>query len=707
MSDLKKWLETVSNESAEHSADIETQAQLKEDESSVEVGDNEKLSDDPSRAESEEESEEAVEAAVDETVEEVAETTETDVEEPGAETEPTEGEPAAFADIYEGQVELPPVDGEEVVSEEGFLGGLAGFILGGVGWVAGGGAVVGAGAKASIQKTKEDIKEISERIAKLRNGQIDEVVKKGTKLPKSIKKVDAADIVKGAVIGLFFGPLYGAYKGSQMENEYKKLQDKIEQLKDEMKKAGVSVEDFMEPTEELEAIEGEVNDQPEAVEGDEPPLVEVDPVAEITDGEEPTPVEGSDEEDESFEDFDGVADAHITDDMDGVEQDIDDMDNMQTALEAYGELLAEEMDKKNGVVDPTLVRAIQIGLESFGEPVLTQDVPSLEDFADPAGRYVVSLEFAEGLKDKAGKVAKATMAAIQRLWELLEDIFRQFKANVPALKQKNEELAEKLKNTVDAGKGTVSMKGARRLYIGDMFAGNNPNNIKTVYQVGDKFMVLYPKMFRAITMDYSLFAKQIENANVEGLDIFGFITSTAKHFVPADLGMQKIDGSKVPSTMQKHTTHTASPVLLGNRRFFAGISMNVKGVEASGDPVKASLDDIFKLEFGHEQGVADSGSDDTIKLPDVATLRQLANETATLTKHLEKYSEATGNFRQIRREMESTTQTTKLAAVAQGISRAITVPTGHFVGYVSNLVRVLQAFIEYCINEHRAAATEV
>lgn len=625
MSDLKKWLEAVSNEDAEHQADIDTQVQLKDEEDIVVTGDDEKLADDTSKTDAEAE------------VKAEGSDTAVSVEEEDTASELIEEDTVDETEVDEAPVEAPEAEVSEVTDE------------------------------------------IVEQVEETTDTEVDEtdpVVED----PEVEVPVDTVD-------------------------------------------------DTVEPTVVDES--GDTADPVETATDSEEPILEVDPVAEIKEGEAPVPVEEETtvaEDDDSFEDFDSVADAHITDDMDGVEQDIDDMDSMTTALEAYGELLAGEMDRKNGVVDPTLVRAIQIGLESFGEPLLTEGVPSLEDFSDPSGQYVVSLEFAEGLKGKAGKIAQATMGALKRLWELLEDIFRQFKANIPALQMKNDELSEKLKNTVDGSEGGISMKGARRLYIGDMFAGNNPSNIKTVYEVGDKFMVLYPKMFRDITNEYKQLTKGLMSDKDSAKSISAFTIAITKHLNPGDLGLQQINPSKAPSDMQKYAGIAASPVLLGNRRFFAGVN-NVK-IEGNrqGDTIQSDssvnamvyMADYFKLTFGTEAGVPDSGKDDVVKLPDVSTLRQLVAETTTLTKHLKKYVEATGVFSQIRREMQQETaklhgldklgshgQINSLAILSQGISRAITVPTGHFVGYVGNVVRLLQAFIEYCIREHEAAVTDV
>lgn len=128
-------------------------------------------------------------------------------------------------------------------SEEGFLGSFAGWIIGAVtfGSVFGriGTGILGGAAELQAQKIKGDIKTISERIAKIRNGMIDEEVKKGVKLPKSIKKISYIDVIEGVAIGAIFGPFYGVYKGSQLQGEYEILLKKMEQLETLLKSHGI------------------------------------------------------------------------------------------------------------------------------------------------------------------------------------------------------------------------------------------------------------------------------------------------------------------------------------------------------------------------------------------------------------------------------------------------------------------------------------
>lgn len=130
-------------------------------------------------------------------------------------------------------------DDSLVYSEEGFLGGLAGFLL--TGSIPFGGTIAGIFGEAKIQKLRNQINEASDRIAKLRNGAIDEAVKQGTKLPADIKPIDKTAVIKAALWGTLFGPFYGMVKGSQLENENDKLMALIKELEVELKRAGLDI----------------------------------------------------------------------------------------------------------------------------------------------------------------------------------------------------------------------------------------------------------------------------------------------------------------------------------------------------------------------------------------------------------------------------------------------------------------------------------
>lgn len=134
---------------------------------------------------------------------------------------------------------LESYDDSLVYSEEGFWGGLAGFLI--TGSIPFGGTIAGIFGETKIQKLRNQIDEASDRIAKLRNGAIDEAVKQGTKLPADIKPIDKTAVIKAALWGTLFGPFYGMVKGSQLENENDKLMALIKELEVELKRAGLDI----------------------------------------------------------------------------------------------------------------------------------------------------------------------------------------------------------------------------------------------------------------------------------------------------------------------------------------------------------------------------------------------------------------------------------------------------------------------------------
>ena len=158
--------------------------------------------------------------------------------------------PIIQADVNIGEVEPAVAQDEELVpGTEGWKGGLIGFLVGGMGWAPFLGPAVHAIVKAKRMKMRQDIQDLAKRIAMVRNGQVDEVVKQGgTKLPDKLRHVDWIEILKSAILGQWFGSFYGIRQGSQLEDLNKELRAKLDELNAELEAAGVS---------SLESISGE------------------------------------------------------------------------------------------------------------------------------------------------------------------------------------------------------------------------------------------------------------------------------------------------------------------------------------------------------------------------------------------------------------------------------------------------------------------
>lgn len=160
---------------------------------------------------------------------------------------------------------------------EGFVGGLLGFLFGGAGWLPFVGPAIHGAVKAKRLKLREDIQTISKRIAAARNGQIDEVAKKGTKLPKGLKHVDTVEIIKSALLGQFFGGLYGIHQGSDLENLNDELKKKIAELEKELEAAGMSSLESI-GLEDIDALAADAAADPAADASADAPPADADPV---------------------------------------------------------------------------------------------------------------------------------------------------------------------------------------------------------------------------------------------------------------------------------------------------------------------------------------------------------------------------------------------------------------------------------------------
>jgi hypothetical protein len=129
-------------------------------------------------------------------------------------------------------------------ANEGLVGGLLGFVIGGAGWVIPGAGTVAGGVGANeADKLKREIKQITEAIkdAAVDNGK--KAVKEGKLSSADFKeKIEAASfgtIFQGALLGTLFGGIYGAIKGSQIEDLQKELKAKCEQLDRLLQQAAV------------------------------------------------------------------------------------------------------------------------------------------------------------------------------------------------------------------------------------------------------------------------------------------------------------------------------------------------------------------------------------------------------------------------------------------------------------------------------------
>lgn len=555
-----------------------------------------------------------------------------------------QGTDAAVADA-----EQNPEDGTDdnvVVSQEALGGAILGFLGGSIGWAPFVGAGVHGAVKATRLKIRQDIETIAKRIAAVRKGQIDEAAKQGTTLPKQLQNPDWIEIVKSALLGQFFGPFYGAWQGSDIENLNDQLRAKMAELTKELEEAGISKEDYL-PSE---------GDSEQAADQE---VVEV---------------------------ADDAADEEMMEPVVAVAEDVENFGVMQNALEAYQELLAAEVTAGRAV-SPALVRSIMIGLESFQEPELMSNIPSLEDFADPTGKYSVSNELADNIAGKARMVGQAVIEAVKRLWEQLLDMLAQLKHNVPALTESNKALSEALRSLKDSKGGKISVKGAERLFIGENFGGDAAANYSSLGKFAAKFMVAYPLQLTAVIANWE---------KSEERDAAALATAIGNGFLPQQWGLLDSTVAKVPA-MDKYDAVFASPVLLGNGRIYAG-----KNDAPSSNGVSA-LSDVWKIEWVKDPVTVDVAATE-VNLPSVANLGLIVKAIDDLIGQIPFMTDInSGNYRKARNKVEAMLKEGNVGDAGAGLVRSLTMPTGNLVGHVVNTVKVGQAFVKHCIAQHQGA----
>lgn len=125
-------------------------------------------------------------------------------------------------------------------SEEGVKGAIVGFLTGAAATpLVVTRALHGAAFKASREKLKSEILQISDRIAAIRNGDIEKAKKSGIKIDeKDLKPIDKFEVAKSAALGLIV-PFYGTYQGHKREELQEELKAKIKELRKEFAKQGI------------------------------------------------------------------------------------------------------------------------------------------------------------------------------------------------------------------------------------------------------------------------------------------------------------------------------------------------------------------------------------------------------------------------------------------------------------------------------------
>jgi len=450
-----------------------------------------------------------------------------------------------------------------------------------------------------------------------------------------------------------------------------------------------------------DVVRDEANEAPEGVTG-APDTQLASDIVDITQGNGQDPVQ------EAAEHMNEVAD------------DLEEMELMSQSLERYHELLTQAT-ANGGLVDPLLAKAVQIGMESFGEPWMVDGMPSLESYSDPTDRFTVSNEAMDNIKGKLADLAKATRNAIAKLWEWLQDLWNRISADADKLKAKADELIQKAGGIEELNEAPMPIKGAERLYISKVFAGDTVQPIVELNRAANSFLVAYPKMTREMLEVFAKTMKKQYSMKIEAEHVIAAaIQAYADHFKPDLLKMYPVKGDAVPGKLQKYDAVVATKPLQGNMAFYAAfkhkdeINGQKFGAETSG---AYHGNDVFKVDFARIPGSEVANYDDQVRAPDQAEIVRMLKAVQSLCDLMDDLDVERSELKAVRETIESKIimssymgsdfmDVSTARMMAQKLASNAITPVGAFSGYLYSVVKAYLAVIERYIRHHNPKAVE-
>lgn len=406
--------------------------------------------------------------------------------------------------------------------------------------------------------------------------------------------------------------------------------------------------------------------------------------------------------------------------MNEVADDLGRIDQVNTALEAYHELLTQSIEQ-HGVVTPALARAVTIGLEAFGEATLTDLIPAVEDFAVSTTRTEASNRSVDAVQGKFKQMLEIARAAIKKLLEWLGDIWNGIMQDTSKMVTK----LDSIKSLVDKIKTTntkpMVVNGVDRLSINGFFVGDTAAPIRVVNDTVEYFTQDYPKVFNAVVVAIKAELTDTLAGHVHASEKLQAAISDAvatKMKFPG-LPSEKAKDSEIPSGLDHKSAVSRSKVFPGNMALFYTLTTTSKahfGADAH-QTAAWKFSDIFQIQFARlaDAKMMPSGGDG-VKVPDARVLRQMCAEVAALIGTLEdlkdadKYAkEFAKNVEELGRKWFAMNMGLPWMSFGQnmmnGLAKAYSTPSGNLFGYTASLVKAYLAIIERFAAHHGSTAT--
>lgn len=494
-----------------------------------------------------------------------------------------------------------------------------------------------------------------------------------------------------------------------------------------LKTASVSIEsldpeaDVVEGAAPVVAGEGEVAPVAPVVEGEG---VVADPV-ESTEGESEGEGQSQlamDISEITMDEVDPVeeAEAHVNEVADDIEQ----MEQMQTSLEAYHAILSQAM-QRDGKIDPLLARTVSIGLENFGESWLTQAMPSLESFSDPTAQWTVSTEALDNLKKKSGELASGAKAALLKLWDWLVDLFNKVTSNTVALRDRNK-IIEGLANSITTPNSkAMELKGARRLYANDLFVGDSPAGLQSIKKAGENFLVTYPRTVEKVLNQFKTNVKKLNHLTHSGDDVMRIGQAAYDdNFKFEAFGLKPVTGNAIPATFSKFNAVGRSEILAGNKAMYAGLktatSTGANGSSFNANQTAFLNPELFKMGFLDVTDAKSGEPDAQLKVPAPNVIKVMIKSVDDLISTLDDIKGAQASLSKTKETLDrdvfaiysvgeyfKSEMGQAAVGMANILGRNAMVPVGNYIGYLVGMIKAFQALLTAYVEHHGGKAEVV
>ena len=173
--------------------------------------------------------------------------------------------------------------------------------------------------------------------------------------------------------------------------------------------------------------------------------------------------------------------ANVVSDENPITQDLDDLEMVNSALEAYRVLL--KSSAIDGVLDQKTMLAVNHSLECFGLSPITNRFISLEDYGtiSQLQQRVASEDFIKGIGDKISAGAKKLYEALRKFLEWIQNFYRTWIKNSTSKIKVIKNILDKSKNS--KGFYTDEQILPKILYADNEFILNDINKFNSVFNV--------------------------------------------------------------------------------------------------------------------------------------------------------------------------------------------------------------------------------